>query len=347
MKPAASPGAGELEWATPHAIALELPTMRLRDFSTAPPGPSAGRAALICGPFALHGANVADFAPGHSVVETLRQAGLGRVHVTDWRSATARMRDFGIDNYLADLNVAVDEIGPADLIGICQGGWLALLYAARFPGKVGRLVIAGAPVDIEAGQSELSQLANSYPIEVYENLVRLGDGVVQGQRTLQMWTSASLAATRADDILQLPLTTGAAERAALASRFEAWNAATVDLPGAYYLEVVNQLYRQNRIVRGEFVALGHRIDLAALRTPLYLLVGHDDKVVAPQQLLAIASQVGTPRESIRTVEAPCGHLSLFMGHETLTGIWTDIARWLMEHPVLPAAGPLAVGIAET
>jgi pimeloyl-ACP methyl ester carboxylesterase len=51
-----------------------------------------------------------------------------------------------IDSYLSDLNVAVDDIGPpVDLIGLCQGGWLSLVYAARFAGKVRRLVLAGAP----------------------------------------------------------------------------------------------------------------------------------------------------------------------------------------------------------
>ena len=80
-----------------------------------------------------------------------RYAGSGRsrVFVTDWRSATPEMRYFTIDSYLADLNVAVDQLGPpVDLIGLCQGGWLALVYAARFPTKVRRLVLVGAPIDI-------------------------------------------------------------------------------------------------------------------------------------------------------------------------------------------------------
>ena len=47
-----------------------------------------------------------------------------------------------IDTYLADLNVVVDHLGGAvDLIGLCQGGWLSLMYAARFPAKVRRLVL--------------------------------------------------------------------------------------------------------------------------------------------------------------------------------------------------------------
>jgi len=37
-----------------------------------------------------------------------------------------------IDTQLAALNVAVYDTGPTvDLIGLCQGGWLSLVYVAR------------------------------------------------------------------------------------------------------------------------------------------------------------------------------------------------------------------------
>ena len=118
---------------------------------------------VVCAPYALHGALIADFAPGHSLVEALQKDGVNRIYVPDWRSATPDMRYLSIDNYLADLNVAIDEIGaPVDLVGLCQGGWLSLVYAARFPGKVRRLVLAGAPVDIST-PSELSKMVAALP----------------------------------------------------------------------------------------------------------------------------------------------------------------------------------------
>src|SRR5215470_2343039 len=87
-------------WTSCNRIALELPSMRLRDFSVA----SHGVPALVCAPFALHGATLVDLARGHSLVAALLEAGLARVLVTDWRSATPEMRFLSIDSYLADLN---------------------------------------------------------------------------------------------------------------------------------------------------------------------------------------------------------------------------------------------------
>src|SRR5260221_13787812 len=77
-----------LPWTTSNAVALELASMRLRNFSTE----TGGLAALICAPYALHSATIADFAPGHSVVEAVWQGGLSRLFVTDLRAATPEAR---------------------------------------------------------------------------------------------------------------------------------------------------------------------------------------------------------------------------------------------------------------
>ena len=63
--------AREPEWTTQNCVALELPTVRLRDFSTS----GEGTPTLLCAPFALHGSTITDFAPGHSLVAALQGAG--------------------------------------------------------------------------------------------------------------------------------------------------------------------------------------------------------------------------------------------------------------------------------
>ena len=53
---------------TINRIALELPSMRLREFSA----DGDGIATLVCAPLALHDATLTDFAPGHSLVAARR-----------------------------------------------------------------------------------------------------------------------------------------------------------------------------------------------------------------------------------------------------------------------------------
>ncbi len=310
-----------LPWTTPSTVALELSTMRLRDCTRR----RSGQPTLVCAPYALHRALIADFAPGHSVVQSLHTGGIDRVYLTDWRSASPDMRYFSIDSYLGDLNVAIDEIGaPVDLVGLCQGGWLSLLYAARFPAKVRRLVLVGAPVDLSI-DSALSRLARNAPEAVYDQLVARGGGNVSGEEMRRFWSKAP----NRDDIaaaLQKDLSDDEGE--ALLARFERWNTETLNLPGGYYLEIVNRIFRENRIASGNFTALGREVHLKDVKAPLFLLAGLDDEVVPAMQALATAGLLGTPPALIAAASEPSNHLGLFMGARTHAQAWPRIAKWL-------------------
>jgi poly(3-hydroxyalkanoate) synthetase len=322
--PSRAPDQEPLAWTTPNTVVLELPSMRLREFSrgntTQPP-------VLVCAPYALHGALIADFAPGHSLVEALQKEGVNRIYVPDWRSAAPDMRYLSIDNYLAELNVAIDEFGaPVDLVGLCQGGWLSLVYAARFPGKVRRLVLAGAPVDVSA-PSELSKMVAAVPHQAFEQMVQQGDGLVSGEHMLRLW-NPPFSRQDVEAVLQRSLGDGSEEAMRLLDRFERWDRATLDLPGTYYLEVTDRVFRQNLIAEGRFVALGRRIDLAEVRVPVFLLAGADDIVVPRDQAFATAGLLGTQPAWLEQACEPCGHLSLFMGRSALGRSWRRVARWL-------------------
>jgi poly(3-hydroxyalkanoate) synthetase len=297
--------------------------MWLRDFSRRTGGPPV----LICAPYALHRPLIADFAPDHSLVQALQNGGVDRIYLTDWRSATPEMRYLSIDNYLADLNVAIDEIGaPVDLVGLCQGGWLSLVYASRFPGKVRRLVLAGSPIDVSFA-SDISAMTAAVSQPVLDQLVRQAGGIVSGRHMLRFW-SVAFGRLGAEGALQRDLGDGSEEAKALLDRFERWQRDTLDLPGTYYLETANWIFRENRIARGNFVALGRRIDLAAVKVPVFLLASEGDLVVPAAQVTAAARLLGTPLVRLELTAEPCDHLGLFMGRKILSESWRRIARWL-------------------
>jgi poly(3-hydroxybutyrate) depolymerase len=216
------------------------------------------------------------------------------------------------------------------LIGLCQGGWLSLLYAARFPAKVRKLVLAGAPVDIAAAPSALSALAGASPLALFHELVKFGDGRVLGCKVQKFWGAETIGADDIRRVLQTAEPAGSPAFAALEATFRDWHAWTVDLPGTYYLEVIEKLYKRNEIAAGEFVALGEPVDLAELRTPLYLLAARDDELIAPAQLFATERLVGTPARAVAKALAPCSHGGLFVGKKTLGEYWPRIVHWMLD-----------------
>jgi len=315
-------------WTSTSTVIRELATMRVRQFGAGAKGPGA----ILIAPFALHRATIADLARGHSVIEALLEAGMARIWLTEWRSADATRRHQSIDACLADLNVVVDDFGvPAPLAGLCQGGMLAAIYAARFPDKVDRLALVGAPIDVAAAPSVLTETVAQTPPSAVEAMLAQGDGLVRGRLMMDLWPSASVSDEALAAILQRR-----SVPAPLRERYLSWNGDVVDLPGAFYRETVDWIFRENRLAEGKFPALGKDIGISAIRCPLFLVAAAADEIVSPPQLLSIASRVAsTPADIVsRTVEGR--HLSLFMGQEVLCTTWPEIAAFLSRDTGQPA-----------
>ena len=301
-------------------VRLELATMFLLEERE--PARRAAAPKLIVGPYAVHEASIADFADGHSLAEALAREGAGPLALTWWKSATAEMRDYGIDAYLSDLNVAVDDLGgSASLIGLCQGGWLAAAYAARFPGKVNKLVLAGAPIDPGAADSQITLILAQIPPATIANTLALAGGRVAGALSFALFSGAWSPEFTAEAALQ-------SADPAVAAKFDAWNARTVDLPGRYFLQTAEWIFRENRLAKGSFPALGREVGLAGIAAPIFVLAAAEDEVVSPPQATAAKSRCRKAKVAVRI--EPGRHLSLFMGRRTLRTAWGDIARWLGE-----------------
>ena len=317
------------EWATKNKVLLNLDTMRLRDFSIAD---SDALPVVVDAPYAGHSSTIADYAKGQSLIETLLASGLSHVLATDWKTATPEMRNFDIDKYLEDLNVVVDQLGGrVALVGLCQGGWLSAMYACRFPQKVASLVLAGAPIDTDAGNGPIKKLAHELPLSVYEEMVTLGEGRMLGKFMLAGWKNMHPGVQYGGKFLDLYAHIEDSSYIARTEKFERWYENPIDLPGVYYLQAIKLLFKENRFGKGEFTALGETLSLKNVTCPAYLLGGASDDITTKEQVFAAEHLLGTPKDKIKRNLVPGGHIGLFMGSKTLKDTWPGIARWINEN----------------
>ena len=314
-------------WTTQHEITAEWPIARLRDFS-APGAPVDAVPLLLLPPQAGHDSCIVDYAPGQSQVHTALDAGLSRVFSLDWRAATEATKDSSVADYLDVIAKSAELLGGrVNLVGDCQGGWLAVIYTALHPDTVATLTIAGAPVDFHAGEplihdwiqllSPLSQMG------FYRALVAANGGVLPGDALL---TGFKIMQPEAESGRQLQLLAHIDDPAYTERyrKFEDWFQHTQPIPGGFYLWIVEHLFMRNELVHGELVVRGQRVDLSHIRCPLYLLAGAKDHITPPPQVFALAGFCSTPGSAITRATAPGGHLGLFMGREALRDHWAPI-----------------------
>jgi polyhydroxyalkanoate depolymerase len=312
--------------ATANRSMLDLRTMLFCDYS-APGGKSVPT--LVVAPYAGHTAMIADYHRGQSLVETLLGNGVDRVFLTDWKSATLDMKDLEIDQYLAEINVCVDDLGGrVNFVGLCQGGWMSAMYAARFPRKIASLVLAGAPIDTDAGDGPVKRMAHDFPTAFYEELVAMGGGLMRGEVMLRGWKGMNPVEHYIAEDIELYEHIDDPVYLKKKETFESWYENPFDLPGRWYLQAIVQLFKENRLANGVIVGLGRRLDLKDVTCPVYLLAGEGDDITTREQVFDADKYLGTSPTAIEKRLVPGGHIGLFMGSRTLREAWPEIARWI-------------------
>jgi poly(3-hydroxyalkanoate) synthetase len=309
-------------WTTPHEIVFEAPLARLRDFST-----SRRRVVptLVLPPQAGHDSCIVDYSSEQSQMRTILDAGLERAFSLDWVGATRATKDASIEDYMDVLDRAVEHCGGrVNLIGDCQGGWLATIYAALYPERVNTLTVAGAPIDFHAGEPVIHEvirrIAPNGDLRFYEALVAMGGGVLEGRHMLSGFILIQPGAEISRQI-DLLLNLDDPAHVARYREFEDWFKHTQDVPGAFYLWIVRNLFRDNGLISGSLTIRGQKVDLSRIDMPLELMAGATDHITPPDQVFALATHASTPADRVTRHMSKGGHLGLFMSHEALGEHW--------------------------
>ena len=332
------------QWASKHRIVRETALTRLRDFTPARPADVVPT--LILPPQAGHDSCIVDYSTAQSQVQTVLAAGLERLFSLDWIGATQATKDSTIHDYLAEVHAAVEHAGaggPVNLVGDCQGGWLATIYAALHPERINTLTIAGAPIDFHAGDAlihESVEVLSDEQLSFFRGLVASGNGVLKGEYLLGGFIAIK-PENEVGKLMQLLAHVREDRHTERFRAFEDWYKHTQDVAGPFYLWLVEHLFRDNELVRGMLRVGDDLVDLGRIDCPVNLLAGGTDHITPPAQVFALADVVSTPKRLITRRTTGGGHLGLFMGTEALRDHWPAVMAAVLKQSKPDADGARA------
>lgn len=280
---------------------------------------------------------ILDLQEDRSFLRNLSEAGC-ELYVLDWGHPTPadQFDDFGdlVDLYLDGFVDVICErhgIEAVNLLGICQGGVLSLIYAALHPRRVRNLVTCVTPVDFHADRcaERLDRgfmnvwTRNLDPADIDLLVDTLGNvpGEVGGAMFSLMTPFRSLAK------YNLTLLEVGQDRAKLLNflRMEKWLA---DRP-AHTAESARQwlkdLYQHNKLAEGTLQVGGRPVDLKAVTMPVLNIYSETDHIIPAPSSQVLGGKVGSTDYTETPVSG--GHIGIFVARKQ-DKLREGIVSWL-------------------
>jgi polyhydroxyalkanoate synthase len=293
--------------------------------------------ALVNRPYIL------DLQPDRSVVRRLLEAGFV-VYLVDWGEPSRLDRALGmadyVDRYVDNCVDAVCEaagVGDVHVLGYCMGGTMSVVYAATHPERVRTLTLLATPVAVDGTGGVLERWASHVDPETLVGTL----GNVPAELLAVQFAMMDPVENFVTKYVHLYENIEDDEFVENFARMERWIWNGVDVAGAVFREFVTDIYQENRLVRGEYVLDGRRVDLDEVGMPVQQVVGEYDHIVPPESSRPLNDAVGTDDE--RIVEFAAGHIGISVSSRAHETLWPDVCEWLADRDAARATGSSRCG----
>ena len=271
-----------------------------------------------------------DLQPGRSFVQNLLNAGLD-VYLIDWGYPNAFDRFLNIDDYINHyMDTAVDRIRhriqhkEINLMGVCMGGTMSVIYTSLHPEKINTLVTLATPTNFNVDEAALFLWMKKLDIEkAYQ---------VQGNLPGDMANLLYLLATPVATVDKYVHFLDGIEDTRFVETFlrmEKWIFDSPDMPAEVFREYFSNLLQKNLLIQNKQEVGGQQVDLGNITCPLLNMYGKTDHLVPPSAAEPLAEAVGS--RDITSIAVDSGHVGIFVGSKSAKTICPQITRWIKEH----------------
>lgn len=274
--------------------------------------------------------DVLDLCPTRSFIHSLNC--LGRdVYLIDWGYPTLSDTHFSFEEYvLLGVKSAVDTIRiqqgivSLDMLGICQGGVMAVCYSALHPHTVSNLVLMVTPIDFHTPDNLLSSQLKYLCVDKIVNKV----GNIPGKWLTQMFVHLRPFDLGVRKYLDFCLDESSVELRADFVRMEAWIQDAPDLAGAAFSQFVKWFYQENLLITGRLILGNREVKLGNLSMPILNVIATRDHIIPPSAVKCLG--VHLAHDKYVEHEVDTGHIGLYVSKRSYRSVPERIVKWLTE-----------------
>jgi polyhydroxyalkanoate synthase subunit PhaC len=276
-----------------------------------------------------------DLQTDRSMIRSLLRAGID-VFLIDWGSPDGADRFLDLNDYVNRYihhavggACAMRGIERINLIGVCQGGSLALCYTALHPERVANLITMVTPVDFKTPNDLLSKWSQYIDIDLLVNTA----GNVAGEQLNAMFlalrpfrlTSQKYMALL--DICDKDTTANADIQARIDHfvRMEQWIFDSPDNPGEMFRQFLTWFYRENRLKTGKLQIGGKSVSLRNITMPVLNIYASEDHIVPPAASMCLQELITST--DYTAYAFPGGHIGIYVSSRCQE-LPVTMAQWL-------------------
>ena len=313
---------------TPKDLVLQIDKMKVYRYQPVVKNPNPIPVLLV---YALMNKQyIMDIQPDKSFVKKLVELGLD-LYIVDWGYPTAEDRYITTSDYVEEyLGGAVDFIRESrqmhkiNLIGKCQGGTFAAIYASLYPDKIKNLVTIASPFDFDVEDGLLFKWTKYMDIDLLVDAY----GMLPGEflnNTFIMLSPYNLAIGKYINIVNSfddPVALGEF------LRMEKWLFDCPDQAGENYRTWIKDLWQENKLVKGNFYLGDKKINLKNITMPLLNVYGVKDNLIPASSSIPLNDLVGS--KDTEYASYPIGHAGIVASTLSQKEITHKVATWIKE-----------------
>jgi polyhydroxyalkanoate synthase len=255
------------------------------------------------------------------------------VYLLDWGAPGPEDKDLKFDDYVLDYLPrairkvkAVSGSNEFSMLGWCIGAILTTIYASLRPDSgLKNLILLTAPLDFsDKTAGGFTRWVNDPHFDPEKIVAALGnvpgEMIDYGAKALKPVENYIGSYVTLWDNLDDP------------RLVEAWHAMNtwvtdlIPMAGATYLQLIKELYQQNKLIKGKMIIRGEQVDLSRIHANLLDVIALGDHISPPCQSESIMTKVSSKDQLLLKVKG--GHIGMMAGSGAQKYTWPHINEWL-------------------